>query len=320
MGLFDFLNRKKLSEMDVQTIKRHVEILSDSVELVNNSCDLETVVSRFDTACNSLHVLSRYTAEDIKSAGCFLSKSPADTLAFMNENQTALINQAIQRNFDKKLNSLKTTKGKLNALDTLYQSFKKLWINNECISFLEQLYKEYKTELIKEPESQQKTNSSGDRMRIQELEQEFLSLKSFIQSYMEMDGGLPPCVPCRDSLPELYMRYGEWDKARQVICMCISYGAYGYTEYRNKNDHNGHWVAESGENELLNLRMCHEAADAVLAYLSKNPGTLQNKIYKIPDFATVNHDALVWFCRNSHQIRKEKDGKTNRLFVSNEVL
>lgn len=161
-------------------------------------------------------------------------------------------------------------------------------------------------------------NVKGDLETLHQLEQLLPNFASFVKASFNSDGELPPYVPCRDTLPELYMRYGLWEKAENVICLCISVGAYGHTEYRNSHDNKGHWVADpqTGENALEFLRQRHDASDAALAYLDKNPGTLQSKIYKIPALSGVNHDALVWFCRNSHQIRKEKDGKTNRLYAA----
>lgn len=158
--------------------------------------------------------------------------------------------------------------------------------------------------------------ATGDAEKMRQLERQLPGLASFVKSSFAADGELPPYVPCRDTLPELYMRFGEWEKAEGVVRLCISCGAYGHTEYRNSRDHNGHWVSESGDDVFSALRLRHAAADAALSYLSKNPGTVQSKIYKIPALSEVDHDALVWFCRYSHQVRKEKDGKSNRLYVA----
>lgn len=161
-------------------------------------------------------------------------------------------------------------------------------------------------------------DAHGDAEKLRQLERLLPEFASFVESSFKADGDLPPVVPVRDSLPWLYARFGEWKKAENVIRLCISCGAYGSTEYRNSRDHKGHWVAapEVGEGNLIFLQQCQKAAEAAIAYLAENPGTLQSKIYKIPALSEVDHDALVWFCRNSHQLRKEKDGKSNRLYVS----
>ena len=161
----------------------------------------------------------------------------------------------------------------------------------------------------------------GDMEKLNLLEQQLPAFRSFVSSCMERDGELPPFVPVRDTLPELYMRYGMWEKAEGVIHLCTMNSDYGYNEYRNEHDHTGHWVSkpEQGEEALKSMHLRRTAAESTLTYLSNNPGTLQSKIYRVPILASVDHDSLVWFCKNSHQIRKEKDGKSNRLFIASEV-
>lgn len=161
----------------------------------------------------------------------------------------------------------------------------------------------------------------SDMEKLNLLEQQLPAFHSFVSSCMERDGELPPFVPVRDTLPELYMRYGMWKKAEDAIRLCIMHNAYGYTEYRDKHDHTGHWVStpEQGTAALESMHLRRTAAKSTLIYLSNNPGTLQNKIYKVPTLSSVDHDSLVWFCKNSHQICKEKDGKSNRLFIASEV-
>jgi len=152
----------------------------------------------------------------------------------------------------------------------------------------------------------------GDAEKLRRLEPLLPDFPSFIRFYFIENRNLPDTIYCRDALPELYMRYGMWEKAEKVIRLCISCKAYGHTEY---TENHKQWIAASGAEELEQLQQRHEAADALLAYLAKNPGQLQNKVYKLPALAAIDHEALVWFCRNSHQIRKEKDGKTNRLYA-----
>ena len=142
------------------------------------------------------------------------------------------------------------------------------------------------------------TRDLYEKLRI--CEHALPALPSFVNYCMKTDGELPPCIPCRDITPELFMRIGEWDKARKVIEYCVACGA---------ND--------KGEiDELLaGLSVRHVAADAALNYLRETPGALQKDIYSIPALSSCSHDALVWFCRNSRQIRKEKYQNTNRLFA-----
>lgn len=163
-------------------------------------------------------------------------------------------------------------------------------------------------------------SAHGDSEKLCGLERALSGFPAFVRSCFKTTGDLPPVVPCRDMLPELYMRYGRWSDAEKVIRLCISCGAYGHTEYRDSQDHEGRWIPESGNEELVSLKLRKQAAFAALAYLAENPGTQQSKIYKAPVLSSVDHDALVWFCRSSHQLRKEKDGKTNRLYIAEKSI
>ena len=154
----------------------------------------------------------------------------------------------------------------------------------------------------------------GDAEKLRGLLDVYPGFRSFVKDAFRADGELPPLVPCRDVLPELLMRFGRWAEAEGVIRECISLRAYGHTEYRDSRDHNGFWVEESGDAEIKTLRLRRAVADGALAFLTENPGVLQSKIYKQPSLSGLDHDALVWFCRSSHQIRKVKAEKTNKLY------
>ncbi len=143
MGFFDFLFKKQssstdtetkqLSPTDTETIKQHVRLLGESVEILNNSCDLESVVFHFETACNSLRILSGYSDEDIKNTGCYLNQPPKIALESILEKRITIINEAIQRNF-----SLAKSP---EAISALYNSLRGLnGLDESNISFLEELY------------------------------------------------------------------------------------------------------------------------------------------------------------------------------------
>lgn len=153
--------------------------------------------------------------------------------------------------------------------------------------------------------SQQILEARGDDEKLRLCEQALPLLPAFVKSCMKQDGELPPLVACRDYAPELYMRSGEWEKARQSITLCTLCGAYSDGE---------------GGSMLALLTLRKSAAAATLAFLRVTPGALQSGIYKNPALAALDHDALVWFCRSSRQIRKEKEGKTNRLFAFSGVF
>lgn len=299
MGLLDWLKKPtekvKLERWQKNAIRLQTQKLSESVEIVNTSCNFDSAVEAFDTACTALGFLSDFTDEEIRAAGCSISKSPGPYLSYLRENREELLEAVRSRSHSF------AQRSKLHETDFSAD------YHEESPAY------EYLAA------SSRAIEAGGDAAKMQELECQVAGFPSFVKSCFETDGDLPPFVHVRDSLPELYMRFGLWEKAESVVHLCISCDAYGHTEYRSKNDHKGRWIPEDGEAVLAFLRLRHEAADAALAYLSENPGTLQSKIYKAPALALVDHDSLVWFCRNSHQIRKEKDGKTNRIYIADGV-
>lgn len=163
--------------------------------------------------------------------------------------------------------------------------------------------------------SSQIMEARGDEEKLRLCRLALAEFPNFVSRSFALDGDLPPVVLVRDLMPELLMRYGLWEEAEDVIRLCISCGSYGHTEYQGQGQ-KGVWIQENGDPALYSLSCRHSAADALLSYLRSNPGTLQRTVYKIPELSSCDHDALVWFCRLSHQIRKEKAGKTNRLYVA----
>ncbi len=289
MGLFDWLKSLKkttdksaegvrLGYRTVIAIRQQVTNLSENAKIVNTSDNYDEAVAAFDAACAALRFLSDFTDEEIRAAGCSLSKPAAPYLSYLLENKDALLDKVRSR-----IPSF---------------SFDHYEIS-PSYSFVSA--------------SVRAMYAHGDTEKLRQLEEQLPGLVSFVRSSLACDGELPPYVPCRDSLPELYMRFGKWEKAEQVIRLCMSCGAYGYTDEKT-----GRWVSESGDAYLSTVRIRRLAADAALSFLSANPGTVQSKMYKIPALSQIDHDALVWFCRNSHQVRKEKDGKSNRLYVAEE--
>lgn len=140
-----------------------------------------------------------------------------------------------------------------------------------------------------------------DEERISYLEQALSVLPQFVMDCMKSDGELPPVVPPRDTLPELYMRYGNWEKARETVDFCSSVKAFQKSEYADMI-------------ELIDVRQA--AAEGLLDFLNENPGFIQKNVYKEPALSAYNHDALVWVCRSFKLIRKEKSGNTNKLYCA----
>lgn len=141
----------------------------------------------------------------------------------------------------------------------------------------------------------------GDEERLALCEEALPLLPGFVSDYLKTDNELPPVVPPRDMLPEMYMRFGEWGKARETVDFCLSVGAYQHGEHSEI------------KKDIFNRQA---ATEGLLKFLRENPGFLQKDIYKTPVLAALDHDALVWACRSFHLIRKEKSGKTNKLYIN----
>ena len=109
---------------------------------------------------------------------------------------------------------------------------------------------------------------------------------------------LPPRILCRDVGVELYLRLGQWEKARIAIAKCAAAGAY----------------TDGGREAVEHCGRYRRAAELTLNFLTKNPGYLQKNIYRaLPE---ADKDCLKSFTRSSYLIRKEPCGKTNKLFAN----
>ena len=121
-------------------------------------------------------------------------------------------------------------------------------------------------------------------------------LPEFVRLTLADWGKLPDSILCRDEGAKLYMRLGDWSAARSAIDKCIAAGAY----------------PDGGAEALNHLARYEQAARLALAFLDKNPGFPQNKIYKA--LPAADQDCLKEFVRSSLLIRKEKFGRTNKLY------
>lgn len=127
-----------------------------------------------------------------------------------------------------------------------------------------------------------------------------------ISRLFKKDGGLPPRIMCRDSGPWLYMRLGQWNAARAAIQKCIDAKAY-----EDKQDE---------DDALKDLEEYRISAEIACSFISRNPGFLQSKLYKTLADTNANSDYLKEFTRASMLIRKEKQGRTYKLFINESVL
>ena len=128
-------------------------------------------------------------------------------------------------------------------------------------------------------------------------------LGEFMAPYLSAGFPAPSELACRDLLPELYMKLGEWNKAKKTIESCIAANAY----YPN-----------NGSEQLSYLESYHKVATSALSYISENPGCLQQNMYKALPYDGEEKEQLKHFLRYSLQIIKEKSGKTNKLYIKEE--
>ena len=96
------------SDVKQESIKRQVEILTESIQLVNGSNNLDTVLRRYLTAYNTLNKLLLYKDDELRNAGYTLKQSISETQNHMLENRVVIINQAIERNIKHELNTSDT--------------------------------------------------------------------------------------------------------------------------------------------------------------------------------------------------------------------
>jgi len=142
------LHRLEPPNIHTETIRRQIEILTESADLVNSSNNLDTVLHRYTMVLNILEKIAKYSEADLKAAGYVNTGSLLDTLNFVITNKTTIINQAIERNIVHELDLLKTSNGKLRKLDNLYKKIKSFpGLEPENICFLDTLYNDIRSRI-----------------------------------------------------------------------------------------------------------------------------------------------------------------------------
>lgn len=140
-------------------------------------------------------------------------------------------------------------------------------------------------------------HSKDIQRKLAACEETYKILPEFVRAYLKDSAKLPPVILCRDVGVELYLRLGQWAKARSAIEKCASAGVY----------------SDNGQAAFDYLERYRRAAELAIAFLKNNPGYLQKNIYRaIPD---ADKDCLKSFTRSTFLIRKEKAGNTNKLFL-----
>lgn len=148
---------KQIEQTQNETIKRQVEILTESMQLINDSNNLDTVLKRYRIVHNTLNKLLLYPDAELREAGYGLKEPVTDIQNHMQNNHVTIINQAIERNIKHEIDLLKTTKGKINKLDVLYQNMKNNKnLENDNLIFLENLYSDIKNNLNNEEQKDKK--------------------------------------------------------------------------------------------------------------------------------------------------------------------
>ncbi len=142
-------------------------------------------------------------------------------------------------------------------------------------------------------------NEKNTKKKRSLYEKQLKELPDFVRTCLQEDGELPPIIPCRDELPELYKRVGDWKNAERVIKQCIECNAYH---------------PDNGNDQLVDLLNYQKAATAALILIEQQPGILQKDIYKALKPKDLDDYSLKQFIRYSLQIKKVPERGTNKLY------
>lgn len=319
-------------------VERNIEILTDSLNLVNDSNNLDTVLHRYDMAVEALKKLSVFTNQELTGMGFHIHESPSDTLQRMQDKKIQLFNQAIARNLEHEIASVVKNETKVKKITNFRSRYEnhpslspenKSFLNDQCnfnvSKYAPQSYTQINSidhtiknvarvtdgtltyhvqpdDFMKEfYELSQRIDSGKDIYeKIDACEKSFPLLKEYCRFCIENDNGeLPPHINCRDLGPELYMRLGRWQDVERVIQICTEANAY----YPNNDD--GIWTYYTNYKRI---------ADLAVSYIRNNPGCLQNRIYNELNVVDDDRENLKHFLRCSLQIKKVKHGNTNESY------
>ncbi len=127
-----------------QVVLREIQIMNESMALVNDSADFGVVASRYKLLIEKLNLLSTYSSEELANYGISLPVSFQEQRQIIEANRIVIFNQAIDRSLQKEkehINSLKTDSGKSKALVRFYNDISNVIRDNglptECQSHLE---------------------------------------------------------------------------------------------------------------------------------------------------------------------------------------
>ena len=180
MGFLDFLFKKEpnVSPHVIETIQRQVTILTESADLVNNSQNLDVVIHRLNMVLSSINILKKYSDREFKAAGYYLNGSLINTAKSIIDHRTQLINQAIEREIRSKIEPMRTTTGKRNKLEGLYNSMRQMPdLTSENLTFLDEIYTTIENELNNSKNSKDMRNFENIQQEIDPIEDISLEIK-----------------------------------------------------------------------------------------------------------------------------------------------
>ena len=327
MGIFDFFKKttsSHISDSEIYGIQHQIQIMKDCQELVNDSKSIEVVLRRYNMLLSTLKKLNTYSPESILQAGHSFSKPISKIYSDIVSNRTAILEQAIVRNIEHNINSVKTQSAKYKKLEDFRQNAHSLFKGSSSdILLADTLCNKYSLQINQLEAS---LNSDGDGLdihpssntlsffelsniietekdiqkKLDACEKSYALLPQFVSDCVKMDDELPPFINCRDVGPILYMWIGNWSSAQLSIEKCITANAY---------------YPEDGAAELRYLNTYRKVALTAISYIRENPGCLQRNIYKALGFENEDRDALKDFLKHSQQITKEKSGNTYKLYA-----
>ena len=140
--------------------------------------------------------------------------------------------------------------------------------------------------------------SKSISQKLAACEETYEILPEFVRVNLRDFGSLPDTILCRDVGIELYLRLGRWEEASTAIEKCAAAGVYD----------------DDGAEMFDYFNRYKRTAELALDFLNANAGFLQKNMYRaLPD---ADQECLKKFTRSSMQIRKEKSGSTNKLYVA----
>ena len=305
-------------ELKNETIKRQMDILFESTELMNNSNSLGTVINRINMACNTIDKLSTYTYEELVAAG-YSPKDPlSNTKDYIQKNRVTIINQAIERNLKHEIESLKTTRGKINKLDKIYSEIKEnTFLEADNLMFLNELYNTTKKDLADSPlDATSNTADTLPEIKLSPIEAENIpqhisfncsetngwetwSQKQILDTFYKLSERitrgkevLPKIEACENSyriLKPVIKIFSEDPAGLPPLISCRDYGPHLYQKLGNWEDaERAIWICmdagayespDDGENAIEYLMIYKKVAETAMNFIRENPAFLQKNIY-----------------------------------------